>query len=95
MGFLMRLFGRCPDDWEEYMLRLAVLGPGGETEHRVVKFMAESAAKAIETARCRAERYHVLRWRLLETRTSREVAWGWPPAPGASTLRQERTRPLL
>ena len=89
MGLLSKLFGRRDAELEEYLLRLAVRGPTGETRHQFIKFEARSLAAAIQHARRRAEHGKVLRWKLLDARSNKEVASGWPPGPGKASSHSE------
>ncbi|MBI3463868.1 MAG: hypothetical protein HY000_12550 [Planctomycetes bacterium] len=85
MGLLAKLFGRRDAKLDDYVLRLVVRGPTGQTRHQFVKFEARSLEAAIQQARRRAAHENVLRWKLVDGRTNRELASWWPPAPGQAS----------
>jgi hypothetical protein len=85
MGFFARWFGRSQPALGQYVLRLLVRGPTGQTRSQHVKFEAKSLQTAIEHARRRAEHQHIFRWKLLDATGGRELAAGF----GATGLRSD------
>lgn len=76
MTILAKLFGRREPALPEYVLRLAIRGPSGETRHQFIKFEAHSIVTALQHAQKRAEHENVLRWKLFDARNKQVAAGG-------------------
>ncbi len=76
MGLLSKLFGKRDASIHDFVLRLAVRGPTGQTRHQFIEFQARSVVTALQHAQRRADQENVLRWKLFDDR-KREVAAGF------------------